>query len=74
MLGMAATRVTQGQPTRGYRVAALQTLAVPGASNSTPSVTALGRTIAAIWRRPRRHSREVEMVTARARENCNELE
>ena len=42
------TGVTRAQSTPRRSVIA-QTLAVPGASNSTPSLTALGRTVAAIW-------------------------
>ena len=38
-----------GQSMPAPRLAPLQTMGVPGASNSTPSLTAVGRTVAVVW-------------------------
>jgi hypothetical protein len=48
-LGLSAPGGIGGQSTPAPRPSPLLTLAVPGASNSTPSLAAQGRTIAAIW-------------------------
>src|SRR5687768_11029789 len=53
LLGIALSQNAPGdvraQSTTTPRPSSQQTLAVPGASNSTPSLTALDRTVAAIW-------------------------
>lgn len=48
VLGLHASGTLRGQPGPVPAVP-LQTLAVPGASSSTPSLAASGRTVAAIW-------------------------
>src|SRR5688572_6880623 len=48
-LGLDATDIVSGQSAPAFRLSAMQTLAAPGASNSTPSLAADGRTVAAIW-------------------------
>jgi hypothetical protein len=48
-LGQNAPGNIRAQSTATERPSSQQTLAVPGASNSTPSLTAAGRTVAAIW-------------------------
>ncbi len=47
-VGLNVAGVVAGQSTP-VPASPAQTLAVPGASNSTPSLTAAGRTVAAAW-------------------------
>ena len=48
VIGLSAVSIS-GQSTGGAPPAPLETLGVPGASNSTPSLTAAGQTVAAVW-------------------------
>ena len=48
IIGLSAVSVN-GQSTGGAPSAPLEMLGVPGASNSTPSLTAAGQTVAAVW-------------------------
>jgi hypothetical protein len=48
-IGLGAAAVTRGQSTSGSRSAQPQTIGVPGASNSTPSLAAAGQTVAVVW-------------------------
>jgi hypothetical protein len=48
-IGLSTYTVVQGQSTSGVQSAQLQTIGVPGASNSTPSLAAAGQTVAAVW-------------------------
>ena len=46
---IAVISITINGQSRGEQARNLQTLAVSGASNSTPSLVAEGRTVAAVW-------------------------
>lgn len=48
-IGLTTGTVASGQSTSSARSAQVQTIGVPGASNSTPSLAAAGQTMAAVW-------------------------
>lgn len=48
-VGFNAAATVDGQSIGAQKSAAVQTLGVQGASNSTPSLTAAGRTVAVVW-------------------------
>jgi hypothetical protein len=49
ILALSAVPTVKGQSNGAAAVASLQTLSVPGAANATPSLTALGQRVAAVW-------------------------
>jgi len=46
-IGLSTDAVIRGQSTNGVRSAEVQTIGVPGASNSTPSLAAAGQIV--LW-------------------------
>ena len=48
-IGMSAVATMRGQSARAPDAAPLQTLGVPGASNTTPSLFAMGQTAVVVW-------------------------
>ena len=48
-VGLSTDAVIRGQSTNGVRSAEVQTIGVPGASNSTPSLAASGQIVSAVW-------------------------
>jgi len=48
-IGLSTDAVIRGQSTNGVRSAEVQTIGVPGASNSTPSLAAAGQIVAVVW-------------------------
>jgi hypothetical protein len=63
-VGLNGSGRISGQSSPIPRSSPIQTVAVPGASNSTPSLTAAGRTVAAVWTATRDGSANVYLATS----------